>query len=197
MEILIFMSGQEAMSSGAGHAGESRRRERLIMAIAAFVGGGAAVTGVLIAAAHPKHGHHHSATFTTVFASIAAIVVAVAVVIAVRRANRQPNMQRLKQWDVAQRRETARAVQKGQHLDPQQAEIARGQLETLRSAFRRMKWIIPLAIVAFGMNAVLGTGGLRGLWIVLVAVELVLGGPLLLLHRARLHRYDRALQHTS
>jgi hypothetical protein len=82
------------------------------------LGAGAAVTGVLIAAAHQStHGHRHGRCFVTVFASVVAVLVAALVVWSLRRQLNQPAMKRLRSFSFSQRRAATRAVNRRCDLD--------------------------------------------------------------------------------
>lgn len=178
-------------TDGTG-AGKDHRERILVIAVVVFAAA-AAVTGVLIAAAHPRSGHQHSVGYVVIFAAVAAAVVAAMVWWMFRLINQRPAMKRVRRWSFADRRATARAVQKRQPLTAEQQRVAQAQLEVLNSNGRTYWIVLPIAVIAFGINAVINAGGLRPLWIVLAAMELVWVPAFMLLRRAQVRRFERAL----
>lgn len=176
--------------------GRRDHRRRLLVALRVVLAAAAAVVGVVLAATHPANGahhHRHGIVFIIAFAGVAAALVAAWTGWLIHRINNRPTMQRLGGWDFAQRRATARAVQKGERLTADQRQLATAQLEHLSST-GRMQWVVlPVAVVAFIVNAVINSGGLRPLWIAVVALEVICLPALLWTRRLQLRRFQRAL----
>jgi len=175
------------------------RRERLIAAVATFWLVAAAAAGVLIAANHPgRHRHHHSVGFTAVFLVITVLVVGAASWWAFRRSIRRPGLKRLRSLPFADRRATAKAVQKGQPLSEHQREIAQAVMEHLSGrTHRRVRWLMPLGAVAFGFNAIADTAGLRWFWTGLAIVEAVCTATWWWASTRLERKYQRALAGTA
>ena len=175
------------------------RRERLIAAVATFWLVAAAAAGVLIAANHPgRHRHHHSVVFTAAFLVITVLAVGAASWWSFRRGIRRPGLQRLRGFSLADRRATAKAVQKGRPLTDHQREIAHAAMEHLSGRTRRRtRWLMPLAAVAFGMNAIADTGGLRWFWTSLAIVEAVCSATWWWASTRLERKYQRALAGTA
>ncbi|MGH8862342.1 MAG: hypothetical protein ACRDVG_14120 [Jatrophihabitantaceae bacterium] len=156
------------------------------------------MTGVLIAAAHPSpHRHHHGPVFVIVFGAIVAVVVAAMVVWMLRRQLNRPAMQRLHAFSYSQRRAAMRAVNSGSPLTDEQQRIAHAQLEQLSFVVTRMRWVLPVAVIAFIPPAIADTGGLRWLWAAISALELVWVPASLLLLRRQNRRLENALAGSS
>lgn len=163
-------------------------------AIGVVVGAGAAVTGVLAAASHSSpHAHRHGPVFVTVVAAVAAVVVAAMVVWSLRRQLNRPAMKRLRGFRFSRRRAAMRAVNSGATLTGEQQTIARAQLEQLGSASARMKWAMPVAVIAFVGLAIADIAGLRGLSAAISALELLSITASVLLLRRQKRRLERAL----
>lgn len=180
-------------AAGSGQQGD--RRRWALYAAAVVVGAGSAVTGVLVAAAHPArgtHAHRHGPVFVVVFAAVAAVLVAAGVSWQLRRQLNRPAMRRLRGWDLSQRRATARAVTKGDQLSEDQRNIAQAQLEHLIAAGRTVRFL-PVGIVAFILLAIADTGGQRVLWVVIACIELIAVSASVLLRRRQIHRFEQAL----
>jgi phosphate/sulfate permease len=100
---------------------------------------GAVIGGSFAMADSAKSSHHHHSVGSAVL--IAAVVAGLAATVALlllRQLNRSPAIQRLYGTDMAQRRSTARAVQKREPLTAEQRGTAEVQLEHLVSAARRL-----------------------------------------------------------
>lgn len=176
----------------ASESGEARRWPLYLAGV--VIGAGAAVAGVLIAATHPSpHAHHHGPLFVVVFGVVLGGAVAAGVVWSLRRQFNRPAMRRLRRFSFAQRRATARAVNRGQPLAGDQRAIAQAQLEQLGSSTLRARWVFPVAVVAFAVLAAANTGGMRWLWAAIAVLELVSGAGSVLLFRRQRNRLAAAL----
>lgn len=170
------------------------RRSRTIYGAAVVVTVCAAVAGVLIGASHPSsRAHHHGTVYVVVFAVVAAVVVAGLMVWSLRRQLHRPAMKRLLGFSYPDRRAAIRAVNSGTTLTQVQQDIARAQSEQLAAVSRRLLWVMPLAVILLVVIAVENVGGLRELWVVVAAFELLAMTASMLIFRRQRRRIERAL----
>lgn len=167
-------------------------------AIGLIVAVGATVAGVLIAATHPSsHEHRHGPAFVIVFAVVAAVVVGALVVWRLRRQLNQPAMRKIREFSFSQRRATIRAANSGNDLTAEQRSIAQAQLDLLGSASARLRWALPLAMIAFVALAVANADGRRWFWAAIAAFELLCVTAAVLLFRRQTRRLEKALARSS
>jgi Flp pilus assembly protein TadB len=177
-----------------GSSSGPRPRSWPYYAIGVAVGVGAAVAGVLIAAARPSSAEHrHGPVYVVVFAVVAAAVAGGLIIWRLRRQLNQPVMQRIRNFSFAQRRATIRAVNSGNTLDEDQRTVAQAQLELLDSTAVRLRWALPLAAVAFVVLAVMDVHGMRWIWAAIAALEMLSVVAAFLLFRRQGRRIRRAL----